>query len=215
MSTRYLTIIIVTTLLTSCNQAKNKISSGLVNYDSLRIELEKMHNEDQEIRRILVDSIGFNSPGSGPYIKKMLDIDNENQRKIKLILDKYGWIERSKIGKTAADAIFFTIQHADMELMDKWFPEFKRSADKGEANPIHCAMMEDRLLMWKGKKQVYGTQASDGFRPDKKMAIWPIEDVNNVNERRQKIGFTTTVEEDAKKMEALFDIYESLPIKKD
>lgn len=81
--------------------------------------------------------------------------------------------------------------------MIKWFPEFKRLADIGEADKVECAMMEDRILMNKGKKQIYGTQATV-FRNDKKVAIWPIEDSKNVNERRRRIGFALTVEENAR-----------------
>lgn len=197
-------------LLTACNQPKEKVTAIPINYDSIRIVLENMRDEDQEIRRILVDSIGYDSPNSGPFIRKMMDIDAENQTKIKLILDNYGWVEQSKIGIKASEAFFYTIQHSDIELMEKWFPEFKRLADSNEANRKHCAMMEDRILMWKGKKQIYGTQASD-FRPDKKMAIWPIENPESVNERRKKIGFASTVEEYAKNMDAIFDINDILP----
>jgi hypothetical protein len=204
-------VIILTTSLFSCGQT-NRQTAIKTNYDSLRIVLESMVDKDQEIRRILVDSIGIDSPNAGPYIKQMRDIDTDNQEKIKLILDKYGWIEQSKIGAKAAEAFFFTIQHSDTTLMIKWFPEFKRLTDIGEADKVECAMMEDRLLMWKGKKQIYGTQATI-FRDDKKLAIWPIEDSKNVNERRKKIGFALTVEENADRLKAIYNENEQLPIK--
>jgi len=200
-------------LLSSCKRTNDKISSRNINYDSLRIVLEGILEEDQEIRRILVDSIGFDSPDAQAFIRKMNQNDEKNQKNIKLILDNYGWIEQSKIGTKAADALFYTIQHSDLELMDKWYPEFKRLADKNEANKRQCAMMEDRLLMWKGKRQIYGTQAYN-FRFDQRMAIWPIENPEQVNERRAKIGFTTTVEEYAKEMNAIFDINQKLPTEK-
>ena len=65
--------------------------------------------------------------------------------------------------------------------------------------------------MWKGKKQIYGTQASNDTRPGKKMVIWPIENPSQVNELRKKIGFTTTVEENAKQLNAEYDPNERLP----
>lgn len=206
---KYLIFLVIAT--TAFGQAaKTKVTSEKVNYDSLRTVLEAMRDEDQEIRRILVDSIGINSPDAWPYINKMANIDALNQKKIKEILDKYGWLPQSKIGVKAAEAFFYTIQHSNVELVEKWIPEFRRLADIGEANPRHCAMMEDRLLLWKGKKQIYGTQASD-FRPDKKMAIWPIENPESVNERRKKLGFPQTVEEYAKQMDVIFDINDKLP----
>ena len=183
------------------------------NYDSLRVVLETMLDKDQGIRRILVDSIGIDSPDAGPYLKQMMDIDMENQRNMKIILGKYGWIGQSKIGKKAAEALFFVVQHSDVVLMEKWYPELKRLADMGEADKIRCAMMEDRLLMWNGKKQIYGTQAAE-FREDKKLAIWPIENPKTVNERRRKVGMDLTIEENAARMNAVYDEDEPLPIKR-
>jgi len=203
--------LILTASLGSCGQTSQKIAIK-TNYDSLRTELEKMVDKDQNIRRILVDSIGIDSPDAGLYIKQMIEIDADNQKKIRVILDRYGWIEQSRIGAKAAEAFFYTIQHADTTLMIKWFPEFKRLAAIGEADKVECAMMEDRLLMWRGKMQIYGTQATI-FREDKKLAIWPIEDSKNVNERRKKIGFALTVEENADRLKAIYNENEQLPIK--
>jgi len=202
--------LILTTSLFSCGQT-NQQTAITTNYDSLRTVLEKMVDQDQNIRRILVDSVGIDSPNAGPFLKRMMNIDADNQKNIRLILDRYGWIAESKIGTKAAEAFFYTIQHSDMTLMIKWFPEFKRLADIGEADKIECAMMEDRLLMWKGKKQIYGTQATV-FRDDKKVAIWPIEDSKNVNERRKKIGFALTVEENSARLNAIYNENEQLPI---
>ena len=206
-----ISILILTTSLPACGQTSRQ-STLRTNYDSLRIVLVDMVDKDQEIRRILVDSIGIDSPNAGPYIKQMMDIDMYNQKKIRAILNKYGWIEQSKIGAKAAEAFFYTIQHSDTTLMVRWFPEFKRLADIGEADKVECAMMEDRLLMWRGKKQIYGTQATI-FRDDKKIAIWPIEDPKNVNERRKKIGFTLTVEENAERLKAIYVENEQLPLR--
>jgi hypothetical protein len=182
-----------------------------INYDSLRIALEAMLDSDQEIRRILIDSIGLDSPEAGKYLKQMATIDMQNKAKIESILEKYGWIERSKIGEKAADGIFYVVQHTDLEFQEKYFPQLKKLAAIGEASPIRCAMMEDRILMSKGKRQIYGTQANNNLRPDKKMAIWPIEDPSQVNALRKKIGFTTTVEENAARLKAEYDPNEKLP----
>lgn len=203
-------ILTLTASLSSYSQATRQ-TSHIPNYDSLRFVLEAMVYKDQNIRRILIDSVGLNSPHAGTYIKQMQDIDADNQMKLKVILDKYGWIEQSKIGKNAAEAFFYIIQHSDRALMTKWFPEFKRLASIGEADKTACAMMEDRLLMWSGKKQIYGSQAAT-FREDKKLAVWPIEDPKNVNKRRKEMGFDLTVEQNAVRLEALYNENEQLPV---
>ena len=186
-------------------------TEGNINYDSLRIALEEMYDVDQEIRRILIDSIGLDSPEAPKYFNHMATIDMQNKIKIKSMLDKYGWIGQSKIGKKAAEGIFYVVQHTDLEFVEKYFTQFKQLAEKGEADPTRCAQMEDRLLMWKGKKQIYGTQANSILRPDKSYAIWPIENPGGVNELRKKIGFTTTVEENATRLNAAYDPNEKLP----
>jgi hypothetical protein len=206
-----LSIVILITSLSCYGQATRQ-TTHKPNYDSLRIVLEEMVYKDQNIRRILIDSVGLDSPHAGTYIKQMQNIDADNQVKLNVILDKYGWIEQSKIGKKAAEAFFYIVQHSDIALMEKWFPEFKRLASIGEADKTACAMMEDRLLMWKGKKQIYGSQAST-FREDKKLAVWPIEDARNVNKRRKEMGFDLTVEQNAARLKAVYNENEQLPTK--
>jgi hypothetical protein len=203
-------LLLITTFF-SWSQTNQKTTSK-PNYDSLRVILEKMLDKDQDIRIILIDSIGLDSPEADFYINQMEEIDAENQKKLIVILDKYGWIEQSKIGVKAAAAFFYIIQHSDKTLITKWFPEFRKLADKGEANKVLCAMMEDRLLMLQGKKQIYGSQANV-FRKDKKLAIWPIKDPKNVNERRKKVGFEQTVEKNAERLKALYDANEKLPVR--
>ncbi|MEJ7643433.1 MAG: DUF6624 domain-containing protein [Chryseolinea sp.] len=127
-----------------------------------------------------------------------------NRGKIESILKKYGWIEKSKIGEN-------TVQHTDLNFIETYFPQFKKLTERGEANPRQCATMQDRILMWKGKKQIYGTQASNLLRPDKRYAIWPIENPRDVNEIRFKSGFNTTVEENAALLKAEYDPSEKLP----
>ena len=65
--------------------------------------------------------------------------------------------------------------------------------------------MLDRQLMRAGKEQLYGTQAmgynvlnpQTGQREAQQPFVWPIKEAAGVNERRQKAGFTTTVEQNA------------------
>jgi hypothetical protein len=190
---------------------QNVVKNSHVNYDSLRMELEAMYDADQDIRRILVDSIGFNSPETPKYMNKIAEIDAENQAKLQVILEKYGWIGQSKIGEKAAEGIFYIVQHAPLEMKEKYFPQFKKLAIQGEAKRTQCAMMEDRILMMNGKKQIYGTQANNNIRPDKKFVIWPIENPAAVNELRKKAGFDTTVEENARRLNAEYNPDEKLP----
>ena len=122
-----------------------------INYDSLRVVLEQILEDDQEPRRILIDSIGFNSPETAKYMDKIATLDTENRIKVKAILDRYGWIEQSKIGEKAAEGIFYVVQHADLDFKEQYFPQLKKLAERGEAkkNIVRDAGGQDINDEWK------------------------------------------------------------------
>ncbi len=175
-------------------------------YDSLRQVLEEIFDTDQGIRSKLGAAKGDEL---NKLVGQMLQIDSVNQIQIKAILQQHGWLSRSKVGEKAADAIFFVVQHSNIPLMKQYLPSLQKLARQKEASPIHAAMMEDRLLMWEGKKQIYGTQGYS--TTTRKPFIWPIQNPAKVNELRKKVGFEQTVEEYAKQMNAFYDPNEQLP----
>lgn len=198
---------------TSCHQSNHtsKASTPLqdsVPYDSLKTVLENIYDTDQGIREKLMVSKGEEL---GKMMYQMMHIDSVNQARIKPILHRYGWLPKNKVGEKASDAIFFAIQHSGFELMRQYFPSLKDLASRGEANPTHAAMMEDRLLVNEGKKQIYGTQATSDSSTNGKTYIWPIENPDMVNQLRKETGFDLTVEENAKRLDAIYDPKRELP----
>jgi hypothetical protein len=183
------------------------IRSPDVPYDSLRLVLEQLYDSDQGVRRKLASASGEEF---GKVIEEMQKVDSVNRHQITMILKDYGWLPKSKIGEKASDAIFFAVQHAGLELMKTYLPQLKKRARKKEARKIHAAMMEDRVLMYEGKRQLYGTQATS-LGPGNKTFIWPILKPENVNKRRKKAGFDLTVEENAARMDAIYNPEEKLP----
>jgi hypothetical protein len=177
-------------------------------YDSLRQVLEAIYETDQGIREKIGSAQGDEL---GKIIFQMQKIDSANQVQVKYILNKYGWLPQSKVGEKAADAIFYVVQHADMELIRQYLPTLKKLARQKEAKMTHAAMMEDRLLMYDGKKQIYGTQATSRLRVDGRATIWPIQSPSKVNQLRKEARFELTVEENAKRLNAIYDPNEKLP----
>ncbi len=168
--------------------------------------LEEIFDTDQDIRQKLGS---VKEEERGQIIRQMHQIDSVNQVQVKAILNQYGWLAKSKVGQKASDAIFYVVQHSNKELMKQYLPDLQKLARQQEASPIHAAMMEDRLLMWEGKKQKYGTQGYG--TPTRKLFIWPIQDPAKVNELRKQVGFPQTVEEYALRMKATYDPNEPLP----
>ena len=76
------------------------------------------------------------------------------------------------------------IQHASLEILEKYFPLLKESADKGESQPADMALMDDRIRMYRKQRQLYGSQT---ITIDGKIYVWPIEYPANVDERRKSV----------------------------
>ncbi|MCX2739670.1 DUF6624 domain-containing protein [Pontibacter anaerobius] len=180
-------------------------------YTLLQKELEEIYDLDQGVRDANWDSISAVPGAQRAYINRMHQTDSTNQTKMLPILEKYGWLPKSSIGEKAADGIFYVVQHSNTKTIEKYLPQMEELAKQGEASATDAAKMRDRLCMWKGEKQLYGTQAVNFIRGDGTHVIWPIEDVENVNKRRADVGFTNTIEEYAAEMGATFNPDEELP----
>ena len=177
-------------------------------HDSIRLVLEGMYDTDQAARQRLFDA---DDPPAA--IAAMHAVDSANQTRLGEILDSYGYPRRSRLGQKAADAAFLVLQH-DMrsERMARYVDTLEALAADGEANPVHAAMMRDRVLMNAGRRQRYGSQAYQPIHPDfpDSMFIWPLEP-GDVNARRAAAGFGQTVEDNAEGIGAGYDPALQLP----
>ena len=87
----------------------------------------------------------------------------------------------------AALAAFLVIQHADVSTQERYLPIIRARVAEGEAKPAWFALLTDRILVAKGKPQVYGTQS----RANPETGVTePVEigDPERVNERRALLG---------------------------
>ncbi|MDE6559920.1 MAG: hypothetical protein K2K75_00915, partial [Muribaculaceae bacterium] len=158
---------------------------------SLRSRLTQIRRSDQDVRHRFLsayntqpqDTILVNS-----LIQEMKEIDSKNLIEVDNILREYGWPGKDKVGDECV-AKWLVIQHADVDSQRKALPMLKLAAEKGDINPSAIAMLEDRILVNSGKKQIYGTQY---FYPEeespKQRVIYPIDDIKNVDIKRTKVG---------------------------
>ena len=129
--------------------------------------------------------------------------DKTNFEKVEKIVEKYGYPGKSLVGEPANTAVFYVIQHKPDQI-SKYYPIIEKAGKSGEIPFTYVAMMLDRKLTGEQKPQVYGTQLGmrlinkDG-KQENFVYVLPIEDAKNVNSRRKKAGFETTVEENARK----------------
>lgn len=156
--------------------------------DSFKSELEQIYDTNLKLRskaNKLITSGDFDSPMMDSLKTEILWFDSLSLIQVTEIINTNGWLGISEIGELGNQAIFMTMQHADLENQVRYYPLLMESAEKGESHLADMATMEDRILVRQGKKQRYGTQSK---YVDGKKTLLPIEDEKNVNKRRKSVG---------------------------
>lgn len=164
-------------------------------YKEIQKRLEEVNALDQKYR-VIIDSLVRKRKleWKDPEIQKWIPIaarqDSVNLITVLRLIDQYGWLGISKIGVKANETQFLIVQHADSNVMIKYFPLLVKSYETGESPGKFYAMMLDRILVEKGQKQVYGTQIQ--MRNEKgEFLLFPIENEAWADKRRRKVGLTT------------------------
>jgi hypothetical protein len=153
--------------------------------DALRQELQAMRDEDLRVREELIATGEL----GGEYVPKMEDVHKRNASRLRELIELHGWPSEDIAGKEGAEAAWLIAQHAIGE------PEFQRyvmqmlhvSIAEGHVPPWQAAYLEDRIAMYEGRPQRYGTQWLDDPR-DGLIRPWTIADPENVNALRAEVG---------------------------
>lgn len=191
----------VTELLQDCRllpewealQSENerRLENAMHKYDiPLRRELLEIYHSDQNVRGHLIMASRQTPPDQqklSELYAEMVKADSINYAKAIRLLDTYGWIPRSKVG-AANQALFFVIQHATPDVIDRYIPIFEVAANNGDIPKDLFAKMYDRQLLYAGKPQKYGTQRVRKEAGNGQMVLWKIEDPDNVNALRREMG---------------------------
>jgi len=144
-----------------------------------------MRAEDLRVRQELLDS---GELGSG-YVPRMEAVHIRNAARLKELIAIHGWPDEVMAGKDGAEAAWFIVQHAVGD------PEFQReilrllSARAGSQRvPLwHAAYLEDRIAMYEGRPQRFGTQWMDDPL-DGRIRPWKLAEPDRVNELRAGVG---------------------------
>lgn len=171
------TFIVLSTFVSCQSENKNQ-------YVIIKEQLDSIFDSDQTIRNKL-DSIeqkcGYESKEALEIWQEINKIDSINQIKVSAILDEYGWLGSDKIGGKANVAFFAVLQHSNSKTQEKYLPIMKEAVKKGNANGEDLALLIDRIEMFNGRPQVYGSQIQ---YIDGKFTIYKIIDEKSVNKRR-------------------------------
>ena len=154
-----------------------------------------MYDTDQAHRsemQAVGTTYGHNSPKLMALWKKQQPIDKANIARLGQIIEEHGWPRRGLVGDKGAIAAFLVLQHADYTYQKKYLPLVRAAVAAGETRAEDLALLEDRVLMREGKKQIYGSQLQQNDKGA--WEFYPIEDEPNVDERRQAVGLPSLAE---------------------
>ncbi|MDE0453118.1 MAG: hypothetical protein OXI90_15300 [Gammaproteobacteria bacterium] len=162
----------------------------------LRDELVALRESDQSGRMLIQEAFrehGHDSPEVMALWEKQSQADAKNLARLREIISEHGWPGQSLVGRDGATAAFLILQHADHETQVEYLPLVKAAVEAGEFERRRFALLQDRVLVGEDKPQVYGTQL---YWDDEtgKLELFPIEDEENVDSRREEIGMMPLAE---------------------
>lgn len=176
-------------------------SAAQVKEPELAKELQARFKKDQDARFKLIDFMAKHRLTGGIKLDtleasvqaefqalghRVQEIDKANVAWMKEVVKKHGWPGKSLIGKAGAANAWLLVQHADA---DRDFQELclgkMKALPAGEVEGRHIAYLTDRVLVGRGKKQLYGTQATLNGG---KAVPSPLEDEVKVDQRRKEVG---------------------------
>lgn len=158
--------------------------------------LDTIYKEDQGLRKeikTVEEKYGRDSNEMKAHWKTISEKDSINLIKIQKILDERGWLGQDVIGGKGNTTLFLVIQHSPLEIQEKYLPMMREAVDKNNARASSLALLEDRVAMRKGGKQIYGSQIKRNPESGE-FYVSPLTDPENVDKRRAEVGIGTLAE---------------------
>lgn len=167
------------------------------NLDSLLVAvLDTIYKDDQLYRQQIKEiesSFGRNSDEMAAHRNLINTMDSINILKVQKILNQHGWLGPDTIGTEGNATLFLVIQHADLEIQERYLPLMRDAVNKGNAKSSNLALLEDRIAIRNGRKQIYGSQIGRD-KDSNEYYVLPLIDPDNVNQRRFQVGLQSIEE---------------------
>ena len=122
------------------------------------------------------------------------NVDKENAKLLKKFLEKYEWFTISEFGKETDEKAWAIVQHADFDVtfQKKVLKILEKLYPINETDKTNYALLYDRVAKNENRPQRYGSQVKKV--ENGKVDFHPIEDRENVDKRRKKMGLPTLAE---------------------
>jgi len=153
--------------------------------DELRRELLAMRDEDLAVREELLKA---NQLG-GPYHPRMEAIHVKNTARLRELISKHGWPCDELAGTDGAESAWLIAQHSLGEpcFVRRALQLVRAMADQKRVPAWHAAYLEDRVALFEGRPQRFGTQWIDDPR-DGLSRPWTLAYPDRVNDLRAEVG---------------------------
>jgi len=158
--------------------------------------LDSIYTEDQSYRHQIdevEEKFGRDSEEMKAHWKLINEKDSINLIKIEKILDEKGWLGANIIGEQGNSTLFLVIQHSDIETQLKYLPMMREAVKEGNARGSSLALLEDRVALRQGERQIYGSQIGRDQETGEYFVL-PLIDPENVDKRRAEVGLGTISE---------------------
>lgn len=150
-----------------------------VSKPALRALLKRMESEDQNARKPVANS------SDGVRRDEESQVDRRHLVQLRKMLASYGVPTPGMVGSDGLHAFWTLVQHAtgDVKLQERVLREFE--SGKFDVPPNEIAALVDKIRNNEHLPQIYGSQF---HMADGKLVMNPIEDAENIDARRSKIG---------------------------
>lgn len=155
-------------------------------------ELAEVYKADQDIRKLYLTSlrqIPKDSLKTDSLSKVMMGIDSSNAIVVSKVLQNLNTDQLLTLSDNSITTIFAVVQHSNGSYQEKYFPYIKQAFKNGQIKKQLYVLLLDRMEMYKGNDQLYGTQITTttaGYS-----FVSPVYDPINLDKRRHEMGMTS------------------------
>ncbi|MEQ8850466.1 MAG: hypothetical protein RIB32_01635 [Phycisphaerales bacterium] len=120
---------------------------------------------------------------------RIQEADKVHAKRLAEIVEQIGWPTAELVGPEAANGAFLVVQHAghDTRFQNRCLGMMVDLVNDGQIPAPYVALLTDRIRMFKGEAQLFGTQMTfefDDMGQARAVPSIPIEDISNLDTRR-------------------------------
>lgn len=166
----------------SYGMSPDAIAEQFKDKDFVKAKLRQMVKADQGIRTKMNPAKMDEKSWA-----KVIEVDKENTKILKAILNIYSWITISEFGAEHDNNTWLLVQHADqdIEFQKEILGKLEKLYLTKKTDPRNYAYLYDRVAVNQNKPQKFGTQAKiiDG-----KLILYDVEDMQNLGVYRKQFN---------------------------